>query len=61
MCPENGAIVNTESEGLSSTKFERILEAATDGIVTLDRERRYRYTNAAAESIMGGELSKCVD
>ena len=61
MCPENGAIVNTESEGLSSTKFERILEAATDGIVTLDREGRYRYTNAAAESIMGGDLSKCVD
>ena len=32
---------------------ERILEAATDGIVTLDHEGRYTYANAAAERILG--------
>lgn len=36
-----------------SAKFKRILEAATDGIVTLDRHGRYNYANAAAERIMG--------
>lgn len=35
------------------SKFERILEAATDGIVTLDKEGRYTYANAAAERILG--------
>ncbi|WP_221250626.1 PAS domain-containing sensor histidine kinase [Desulfuromonas versatilis] len=34
-------------------KFERILETATDGIVTLDKEGRYTYANPAAESILG--------
>lgn len=35
------------------SKFELILEAATDGIVTLDREGRYTYANAAAERTLG--------
>ena len=43
----------SETERIISSKFERILEAATDGIVTLDREGRYTYANAAAERILG--------
>jgi len=53
MCPKSG---NTEEAQLKSaqfTKFERILVAATDGIVTLDKEGRYTYANAAAEKILG--------
>lgn len=37
----------------TSFKFQRILEAATDGIVILDREGRYTYANSAAERILG--------
>ena len=33
--------------------LERILNAATDGVVTLDKEGRYTYANAAAERILG--------
>lgn len=38
--------------------FERILDAATDGIVTLDREGRYTYANASAERILGVKRSQ---
>jgi NtrC-family two-component system sensor histidine kinase KinB len=40
-------------DALRSTRFERILESATDGIVMLDRDGRYTYANAAAERILG--------
>lgn len=43
----------TTSEALRSNRFERILEAATDGIVMLDRDGRYTYANPAAEKILG--------
>jgi PAS domain S-box-containing protein len=43
----------TTNEALRSDRFERILESATDGIVTLDKEGRYTYANAAAERILG--------
>jgi NtrC-family two-component system sensor histidine kinase KinB len=38
---------------LRLTVCERILESATDGIVTLDKEGRYTYANGAAERILG--------
>ena len=53
MCPKQDEIESTELKGLLCSKFERILEAATDGIVTLDREGRYTYANASAERILG--------
>lgn len=53
MCSKQDEIEGTKSKGLLSTKFERILEAATDGIVTLDRDGRYTYANASAERILG--------
>lgn len=33
--------------------FKRILNAATDGIVAIDKERKYFYANEAAERILG--------
>ena len=53
VCPKLGKVTVSETERIISSKFERILEAATDGIVTLDREGRYTYANAAAERILG--------
>lgn len=40
-------------EVLRTARFERILESASDGIVTLDKEGRYTYANAAAERLLG--------
>lgn len=37
---------------------ERIMEAASDGIVTLDKEGRYTYANASAERIFGIKRDK---
>lgn len=53
MCPRRNEIKNSLSVGCLLTKFEHILEAATDGIVTLDKKGRYTYANAAAERILG--------
>ena len=53
MCPKQDEIENTELKWLPSAKFERILEAASDGIVTLDKDGRYTYANTAAERILG--------
>jgi PAS domain S-box-containing protein len=53
MCPKTGEPEGTLPKGASVAKFERILESATDGIVTLDKEGRYTYANAAAERILG--------
>ena len=39
MCPKQDEIESTELKGLLCSKFERILEAATDGIVTLGQRR----------------------
>jgi PAS domain S-box-containing protein len=53
MCPKSGETEKSLPESARITKFERILEAATDGIVTLDKQGRYTYANAAAERILG--------
>lgn len=53
MSPKSGKTGETPSAGDRFAKFERILEATTDGIVTLDKEGRYTYANAAAERILG--------
>jgi PAS domain S-box-containing protein len=53
MCSKQDEIENTTLKGLPYTKFKRILEAASDGIVTLDRDGRYTYANASAERILG--------
>ena len=52
MCPTSGKSKNL-SQRDQCAKFVRILEAATDGIVTLDKQGRYTYANAAAERILG--------
>lgn len=53
MCSKAGNTEEALSKSAQFTKFERILVAATDGIVTLDKEGRYTYANAAAEKILG--------
>ncbi len=49
MSPQSGKT----KDALLVIQMERIVEAATDGIVTLDKEGRYAYANAAAERILG--------
>lgn len=51
----------SEYELTTSNKFKRILEAATDGIVILDREGLYTYANAAAERILGVNRTQIVN
>lgn len=53
MGPKSGKTEEPLPTSARLTKFERILVAATDGIVTLDKEGRYTYANAAAEKILG--------
>ena len=53
MGPESGKTEEPLPTSARLTKFERLLVAATDGIVTLDKEGRYTYANAAAEKILG--------
>lgn len=53
MTPESGRTEKSTTANARLTKFERLLEAATDGIVTLDREGTYTYANASAEKILG--------
>ncbi len=53
MCPNSGETEQSLTESARCTQFEGILEAATDGIVTLDKQGRYTYANAAAERILG--------
>lgn len=53
MSPKSGKTGETPSTGTRLPKFEQILEAATDGIVTLDKDGRYAYANVAAEKILG--------
>ena len=53
MTPESGRTEKSTAANARLTKFERMLEAATDGIVTLDREGTYTYANASAEKILG--------
>ncbi|PLX81706.1 MAG: hypothetical protein C0616_03635 [Desulfuromonas sp.] len=50
----------SEPEIIISSKFERILEADTEGVVTLDIEGRYTYANDAAEFILGVDRSRIV-
>jgi len=52
MCPTTGQPEGTPKNS-RRFKCERILESTTDGIVTLDKEGRYTYANAAAEKILG--------
>jgi PAS domain S-box-containing protein len=53
MCPKSGETEESLPKSAKFTPFERILEAATDGIVTLDKQGKYTYANAAAERILG--------
>ncbi len=53
MCPKSGKTEKSRPKSDRLIKFERILETATDGIVTLDKQGRYTYANAAAERILG--------
>ena len=53
MGPKSGKTEEPLPTSARLAKFERILVAATDGIVTLDKEGRYTYANAAAEKILG--------
>jgi len=53
MCPKPGKTEEALPKSARLTQLERILKAATDGIVTLDKEGRYTYANAAAERILG--------
>ena len=48
MCSKQDEIEGTKSKGLLSTKFERILEAATDGVLA-GRENGPRGAVAGAE------------
>lgn len=60
MCPKRDKAEDEESKVFSSAKLERILDAATDGIVTLDMKGRYTYANAAAERILGVRRAKII-
>ncbi len=53
MCPKSGKTEEAFPKSAQLNQLERILKAATDGIVTLDKEGRYTYTNDAAERILG--------
>lgn len=53
MCPKSAKTEKSQPQSDRLIKFERILETATDGIVTLDKQGRYTYANAAAEKILG--------
>jgi len=53
MCPTSEKTDEALSKSTHLGLLEKILKAATDGIVTLDKEGRYTYANAAAERILG--------
>lgn len=53
MSPNPGKTGKTPSTDTRFRKFEQILEATTDGVVTLDKEGMYTYANVAAEKILG--------
>jgi len=53
MSPESGKTGKSQPEKVQPINFERILETATDGIISLDKEGKFTFANAAAERILG--------